>query len=238
MEEQGSEVAEHGEHGLLRMFRKEICNIPLLSRQEEYILAKRAQSGDLEAINCLVESNLRFVIQTVFKFWYPGLPLMDLIAEGCTGMMKAAKTYDPDRGFRFLTYAEYGIRSRVWAGIKSHYRHNHDSLDAPAFEDGEEITCGDLIASDDPGADQNYFAMQIGNLLNRLSEREKKVIELRFWHDKTLEEIGDVLGLTSNRIRQIEGRALRRLRLSICEECSASEREFILTGNHSQVGSY
>lgn len=235
MKEQLSDLTEHR---LLRMFKKDISNIPLLSMQEEYIVAKRAQANELEAINCLVESNLRFVIQTVFKFWHPGLPLMDLISEGCIGMIRATKTYDPERGFRFLTYAELGIKRGVWAAINNHYLHNHDSLDDPAFGDELEITKKDLIASDDPGADQNYFALQIGNLLNRLPERDKKVIELRFWHDKTLEEIGDIIGLTKDRVRQIEGRALRRLRLSIYEDYSGPERESLAKGESTPLNSF
>lgn len=235
MEEQESNFSERR---LLKMFKKDVCNNPILSKEEEYILAKKAQSDDQEAINLLIESNLRFVVHTVFKFWYPGLPLMDLIAEGCLGMIRATKKYDPERGFRFITYAEYWISQRVRAEIKCHRRNNHDSLDVPVYYDHEEMTYADSLVSDCPGADQNCFGIDIRNLLDRLTEREKKVIDLRFWHDKTLEEVGDIIGLSENRIRQIEGRALRRLRLSIYEECSENEREALLNGNYFQFKSF
>jgi len=210
-----------GEKELLRMFQKDIERIPLLTREEEAETARQARAGDQAAADLLVESNLRFVLKVVFRFWYPGLPLMDLIAEGCRGVIVAVQTFDPEKGFRFLSYAEPAIRHRVHEAIRLHYRHQHYSLDEPAYDEGKETTLKDLLASDDPGADVSAYGLQVRRMLAELDDRARVIIVLRFWHDLTLEEIGLQLGLERERIRQIEARSLRKMRWSFRDSFGA-----------------
>lgn len=207
-----------GERSLVEMFRKEINKIPLISREEEYILAKQAQAGNHEAINRLIESNLRFAMMIAFRYWNPKLPLMDIISEAYMGLLKAVKGFDPDKGFRFTTYAESAIRQRIVIGILDHKKHTHDSLNEPVYKEENDdcTTLQDLLISEEPCADEKcFYDVDVKNLLQCLTVKEREVIESKFWHDKTLEEIGSVIGLSAERVRQIETKALIKLRQAI-----------------------
>ncbi|TVL97889.1 MAG: hypothetical protein CV087_21890 [Candidatus Brocadia sp. WS118] len=206
-----------GERGLLRMFLKDVEGIQMFTQEEEMSVARRAWVGDEAPRNHLVESNLRFVIKVVFQYWSPGLPLMDMISEGCFGLVKAAKTFDPDKGFRFLTYAGYAIAQGVIKVIQDHKQYEHDSLDEPIYDDGSEISHGDVLASKDQQGDETAFYNQIRGLLGHLNDRERMIITLRFWHGLTLEEIGSRVNVTKETVRKIEARALRKLRWAIDE---------------------
>jgi len=211
------------ENDLLELLCKDIGVIPILSREEEYEIAKDAQRGDRQAINRLAEANIRFVIKTAFKYWKPGLPLMDKISEGCLGLMRAIETFNPDLGFRLLTYAEQQIKWHIINVIKDSRKHGLDSLDMPVYED-DDVTLKDLLVSEEPSSDEKCFYSETGSrvqdLLNFLNDRERKVIELRFWHDKTLREIGSIINLSDERIRQIEARALNKLKWMIRRQYS------------------
>ena len=206
-----------GECGLLRMFQKDVEKIPVLTRDEELIIARRSRMGDESSRNKLIESNLRFVLKVVYQYWSPGLPLMDMISEGCQGLMRAAKTFDPDKGFRFLTYAGDAISHSVIAAIKNHKRYNHDSLDELIYEDGSETTQKGLLVSEDIGGEKAVVCDQVCSLLGILSERERTVVNLRFWQYLTLDEVGLRINLGKERVRQIETKALRKLRWAIDE---------------------
>jgi RNA polymerase primary sigma factor len=203
---------------LFKIFQKEIAGIPILKREEERIISERARIGNEDAKNRLVESNLKFVIQTAFKYWRkhwsPGLPLMDMISEGCIGLIEAIKIYDPDMGFRVLTLAERRIRWRIIKFIDDYKKHECISLDEPINEEGD--TFKDMLPSGGPRADELIFIEQIQiiieNLLNSLNERERIIVRSRFWKDLTLEQTGEKLGLKGERIRQIEAKALYKLR--------------------------
>lgn len=97
----------------MRLYLKEISRIPLLSVEEEKELGYRAQAGDKEALQKLIESNLRFVIKIAKKYRASGLPFLDLINEGNVGLMEAARRFDPDRGVRFTSYAVWWIRQAI-----------------------------------------------------------------------------------------------------------------------------
>lgn len=209
MEEKG---VVSNERDLLRLFVMDMKKFPVLTREEEVLLARQARAGDKAAANRLVESSLRFVLRIVFKYRRPGFPMMDLVSQGCMGAMRATKTFDPDTGFRFVTYAGHWIKQFVQRAMMEYARHQHHSLDDPAFGDDEDTTFKDLLVSGEPGAEVMTSDRQVTRMLSVLSEREKTVITLRFWHDLSLEEVGDRIGLTKDRVRQIESRSLRKMR--------------------------
>lgn len=204
-----------GERGLLRMFLKDVESIQMLTQEEEISIARRSRTGDVTARNRLVESNLRFVLKVVFQYWSPGLPLMDMISEGCQGLIKAAKTFDHDRGFRFLTYANNSIVQSVIRAIKDHQKYGYDSLNTTAYDAGPEVTQEELLESEDPQSDETAFLDQIRDMLNRLNDRERMVITLRFWDGLTLDEVGMRIKLGKEQVRRIEAKALRKLRWAI-----------------------
>lgn len=217
-----------GERGLLRMFLKDVEEMQMLTQEEEINVARRSRTGDDAARNCLIASNLRFVIEVVFQYWSPGLPLMDMLSEGCLGLIEAAKTFDPDKGFRFLTYAGNSIVQGVIKAIQDHKRYGHDSLDELIYGNESEMTQGDILISEDPQSEETAFYRQVCDLLNRLSARERMVITLRFWHDLTLDEVSLRINLGKERVRQIEVKALRKLRWAI-------ERTVIGHGSHADT---
>lgn len=257
----------------IKSYLRSIGNHPRLSFEEEKELSQRALSGDKDAINTLVESNLLLVVSIAKKYYGCGLPLLDLIQEGNIGLLTAARKYDGEKGFRFSTYATYWIRQSISRAlgesartiripanmisllnkvknattnlIQTLGRQPTDveiaeyldeeldkvqtvldisqvttSLDLPVDEDGE--TCmGDLIADTGSGnmldnliEEANCAIVQ--NVLSTLSNREAEILRMRFGIDRpapmTLEEIGKHYDLSRERIRQIENKALRKLR--------------------------
>lgn len=204
-----------GERGLLRMFMKDVERIQMLTPEEEINVARRSRAGDEAARNCLVESNLRFVLKVVCRHWSPGLPIMDMVSEGCYGLMRAAKTFNPDMGYRFLTYAGNAIAQAVIRAIENHKRHGYESLDECIYGDESEVSQGDVLESDDPQSDETAFLNQVRDKLNLLDDRERMIITLRFWHNLTLEEVGKRIHVTKGTVGKIEVRALRKLRWAI-----------------------
>jgi RNA polymerase primary sigma factor len=260
----------------LKLYLKEIGSVPLLSAEEEIRLAKRVKKGDEEALRELVEANLRFVVSIAKRYANIGLPLADLINEGNMGLMKAARRFDCDRGFRFISYAVWWIRQSIMQAITEQSKvvrlpankagdlcrvekafgelsqrlgrsptvaevasglgmdigeieeilkvsKNCLSLETPIGDEGES-TLIDLIADDGYQAfarDMKARALreEIEGVLKTLSFREERIIKLRFGLEDgeplTLEEIGRRLGLTKERVRQIEDKAIKRLRRTL-----------------------
>lgn len=209
-----------GEKRLLKMFLKDIGKIPLLSVEEEKALALRAREGDGVAINRLVEANLRFVVKEALRIWRPGRPLMDMISEGCLGLVRAVRSHDPSKGYRFITYASYGVFHGILRAIADHKKVRDLSLEEPIYGDDEKgETLKDCITYEEPIVDPEALALQndVSGLLDGLTDKEKRVIKLRFWHEKTLDEVGSRCGLHKESVRQIEARALRKMRWTVME---------------------
>jgi RNA polymerase primary sigma factor len=257
----------------LRLYLREIAQIPLLSASEELALAQRVERGARDARNHLIEANLRLVVNIAKRYVGQGLPLEDLVGEGNIGLIRAVVKFDPNKGFRFSTYATWWIKQAITRSILEGTRtvrlpvyimeevmrvkrmtrmlyqelgreptlaeigerlgvtaervaelhiwaEKVFSLDAP-LTDEEENSLADVIedkSSEGPSesADREMLREEVRRALNGLTLRERQVIELRFGliddHDCTLEEVGRRLNVTRERVRQIEERAIRKLR--------------------------
>ena len=257
----------------VRMYLKEIGNVPLLSGEEEVELAKRVEQGDEEAKKKLTEANLRLVVSIAKKYVGRGMPFLDLIQEGNMGLMKAVDKFDYTKGYKFSTYATWWIRQAITRGIADTGRtirvpvhmvetinktlrmtrtllqelgreptpeevaarlnvpvarvrevlkisRDPVSLDTPISEE-DDSHLGDFIEDDTAlsPSDSAAFSMlreELKSALESLTDRERQVIELRFGlldgRARTLEEVGKEFNVTRERIRQIEAKALRKLR--------------------------
>ena len=257
----------------VRSYLHEIGKIPLLTAEEEIILAKRMEKGDKEAAQLLITANLRLVVSVAKKYAKHGLELLDLIQEGNLGLMKAVEKFDYKRGFKFSTYATWWIRQAITRAIADQARtiripvhmietinkynkvnailtaklgrkptdeeiaaemgiephkiteivkinQNPSSLSTPIGEE-KDNQLQDMIPdtsslSPEETATSEYLRDQIGEVLDELQDREKRVLALRFGLEdginRTLEEVGKEFGVTRERIRQIEAKALRKLK--------------------------
>jgi RNA polymerase primary sigma factor len=266
-------AAEYNLDDPVRMYLKEIGQIPLLSPEEEQELAQRVSEGDQQAKNKLTEANLRLVVSIAKKYSGRGLHILDLIQEGNTGLIRAVDKFDYTKGNKFSTYATWWIRQAITRAIADQARtirvpvHMVEvinkatrcnrklvqelgreptleeiadelnlpiekiieanrtaadtlSLDTPVGDE-EDTTIGSFVEDDNtPGpADATSNALlaeALSEILNTLTEREADVLRLRFgMYDgktHTLEEVGQIFGVTRERIRQIENKAIRKLR--------------------------
>ena len=260
----------------VRMYLREIGKIPLLEQEEEQELAKRAVEGDKKAKDKLAEANMRLVVSIAKRYGGRGLDFLDLIQEGNTGLLRAVEKFDPDKGFKFSTYATWWIRQAITRAIADQARtiripvhmvetinkvlrttrrltqelnreptneeiaqamgmdpdkieyvmrikQDIASLDASVGRDGddEESVLGDFVEDSERDSPEDATANQIlkeqiAEILTTLSEREQKIIRLRFGigggRSHTLEEVGNEFSVTRERIRQIEAKALSKLR--------------------------
>jgi RNA polymerase primary sigma factor len=260
----------------VRLHLREIGKIPLLSAEEELALAQRVVNGDKRAKDKMAEANMRLVVSIAKRYSGRGLDFLDLIQEGHTGLLRAVEKFDPDKGFKFSTYATWWIRQAITRAIADQARtiripvhmvetinkllrtqrrmtqelnreptieelakelemepekveyvikikQDISSLDAGVGRDGEDedSVLGDFIEDEDSATPEESAANQllkeqVQSVLGTLSEREQKIIKMRFGLENgkshTLEEVGQEFAVTRERIRQIEAKALAKLR--------------------------
>lgn len=258
----------------VRLYLREIGKIPLLTAAEELALAQKVVSGDKKAKDKMAEANMRLVVSIAKRYVGRGLDLLDLIQEGNTGLLRAVEKFDPDKGFKFSTYATWWIRQAITRAIADQARtiripvhmvetinkllrtqrrltqdlnreptneeiademeldvekvehimkikQDISSLDASVRDDEEDSVLGDFIEDEDTvtpeeSATGQLLKEQVKDLLGSLSEREQKILRLRFGledgKNHTLEEVGQEFSVTRERIRQIEAKALAKLK--------------------------
>ena len=260
----------------VRLYLREIGKIPLLSAEEEMDLARRIVEGDKKAKDKMAEANMRLVVSIAKRYSGRGLDFLDLIQEGNTGLLRAVEKFDPDKGFKFSTYATWWIRQAITRAIADQARtiripvhmvetinkllrtqrrmtqelnreptieelskeldmepekieyvikikQDISSLDAGVGRDGEDddsvlqdfIVDEDTVSPEDSASNQ-LLKEQVQEILSSLSDREQKIVRMRFGLDNgknhTLEEVGQEFAVTRERIRQIEAKALAKLR--------------------------
>ncbi len=257
----------------VKLYLKEIGNVPLLDPVREAELAQRMGQGDERAKNELVNSNLRLVVSIAKRYVGKGLFFLDLIQEGNLGLMKAVSKFDYTKGYKFSTYATWWIRQAITRAIADQARtiripvhmteqihkvtkaqrqlvqekgrdvsaaeiaretdmsadkvreimkiaQDPISLETPVGEE-EDSHIGDFIEDQESPAPAEFASLellreQINEVLKTLTPREEQVLRMRFGladgRQRTLEEVGQEFNITRERIRQIEAKALRKLR--------------------------
>ena len=276
---------ELGTDDSIRLYLREIGRIPLLTADEEIDLARRIAKGGYDGIVAkrkLVQANLRLVVSIAKKYLNRGLPFLDLIQEGNLGLIRAAEKFDPERGYKFSTYATWWIRQGITRALADKSRtirvpvhmvetinkfkkitrelsqglnrrptenelaaaldvsiskvkeivsanRTPVSLETPLGRE-EDSRLGDFIAGDeldqpDSLATDELLRNDIEGVLNSLLPREREVVRLRYGLDdgreRALEEVGQLFGITRERVRQIEFKAMRKLRQP--ERCTKLE---------------
>lgn len=270
-------VAERGmrSEDSVQLYLRDIGRVKLLSAKEEIELARRVCKGDQLAKKRLVQANLRLVVSVAKKYQNRGLPFLDLIQEGNLGLIRASEKFDPERGYKFSTYATWWIRQGITRALADKSRtirvpvhmvetinnlrkttrklsqelgrrptmedlaksmncsitkikevlaanRTPMSLDSP-FGEEEDNSLADIVQDESSSppeecATSTLLALDIRGVLSTLTAREREIIILRFGlkdgKQRTLEQVGKLVGITRERTRQIELKALRALRSS------------------------
>jgi RNA polymerase primary sigma factor len=237
------QVASEDDASALAAYLREIAKLPRLTAEEERALGLRIQQDrDETAIARLVEANLRFVVSYAKRYRGHGVSLLDLIHEGNLGLIEAARRFDPSRNVKFITYGVWWVRQAMMHVLADqtrafsfppklfatlHHGPEDISLSEPVARgraDGRgELEFGDLLAQDGVPAIEDELIHQadlddLAAALLDLDGNEREVVRLRFGLEddepRTLQEIGDRLHLSRERVRQIESRAKEKLRRS------------------------
>ena len=194
-----------------------------LTKKEEFELSDKIKKGDKEALQKLVNANLRFVVTIAKQYRNTGVCFSDIISEGNIGLIKAANKFDKSKGVKFISYAVWWIRSSINEYINSLNKYNIVSGDDTYLNNSinaEYEYNANLINSEfeDEISDKQSRNTSIDDLLQSLETREKKILALYFGlygnNECTLDEIGQEMKLTKERVRQIKDKAMVKLKCS------------------------
>jgi RNA polymerase nonessential primary-like sigma factor len=267
----GADASPLSPYDAKRLYLNEVGTSVLLTAEEEVAIARRIRQGDEAARRRMIESNLRLVVKLARRYIDRGLPLLDLIEEGNLGLIHAVRKFDPERGFRFSTYATWWIRQTIERAIMNqtrtvrlpihvikdinsclraarHLRQSNGSppaaSDIAAYLDREpgeverlialheRVSIGSSSFDDEPGTldmladgpegeppqcvQQEHVTAIVDEWLLKLDDKQRAVVEQRFGlhgcRRLTLEEIGQEIGVTRERVRQIQLEALNNLK--------------------------
>jgi RNA polymerase primary sigma factor len=206
----------------------EIGREVLLTSEEEKNLSDRIKTGDMAAVNRLVEANLRFVVKIATQYRGQGLSLDDLVSEGNMGLMRAALKFDADRGTRFVNYAVAFVRQQIERALKAETAEQRvenardgqsRSVDAPLGGRSNMSLLSVLADGNSPLADERTYQSSVERAveyaLQCLNERESRVVNAWFGIGQerlTMQEIADDMHLRRERVRQIRNQAVRKLK--------------------------
>jgi RNA polymerase primary sigma factor len=278
----------------VRLYLREIGKIPLLNAEEELALAQRVVAGEKKAKDKMAEANMRLVVSIAKRYSGRGLDFLDLIQEGNTGLLRAVEKFDPDKGFKFSTYATWWIRQAITRAIADQARviripvhmvetinkllrtqrrmtqelnreptieelakelemepekveyvikikQDIQSLDAGVGRDGEDedSVLQDFIedeesATPEESATTQLLKEQVQSVLSTLSDREQKIVRMRFGLDNgkshTLEEVGQEFAVTREKTARIPevGQSINSACRRTSSSCSCSQARSLL----------
>ena len=196
-----------------------------LSNEEERDLGLRIQNGDKQALNILVEHNLRFVVNIAKGYRERGVPFADLISEGNLGLIHAANKFDPNKNIRFISYAVWWIRCYINDSIEEQMTNSEVSTDEyENYQYHEDFINENFEENLNNLNDRNST---IADLLICLKDRERRIIQMSFGlngeKEMTLDEISKVTDLSMERVRKIKDDAIMKLK---CEVLSRPSNDF------------
>jgi RNA polymerase primary sigma factor len=264
----------------IKLYLKDIRDLPLLTAEEEKEIARGVKKGSKKARQKMIKSNLRLVINIAKKYSYLGVPMLDLIEEGNLGLMKAVSKFDPEKGYRFSTYAAWWIKQFITRAVANqgktvripvyvmemlmrfhkvkkhlqqklkknpqisdiarkmkmpvtrvrqlnHMASNIASLNAPIGESGDsefmDLIEDESIVNSVDELSKFLLHERIEGLLEKMTDREKKILTLRFGLgadevSHTLRDTAKHFGITRERVRQIEAACMLKLRKMMEEQ--------------------
>lgn len=218
-------------HWVLRLFPRERVDyingtdvLPApLSAEQERIMLERLRDGDGTAADTLITHNLRLVVYIARKFESSGVGIEDLISIGTIGLIKAVRTFCPDRQIKLATYSSRCIENEILMYLrKNSQKRSEISIDEPLNVDwdGNELLLSDILGSDPDVVHRDLEAQaerqQLLTCVAKLPPRERRIMELRFGiyghREHTQKEVADKLGISQSYISRLEKRIIRRLR--------------------------
>lgn len=202
---------------------------PPLSKEEEDKCFNMIAQGDEEARNILIVHNLRLVVYIAKKFENSGVPIEDLVSIGTIGLIKAVKTFCPDKKIKLATYASRCIENEVLMHLRKISNSKTEiSIDEPLNVDwdGNELLLSDILSTTEDsvccGIESDDEIRVLLKCVDRLSERDKKIVYLRFGirsgKEFTQKEVADILGISQSYISRIEKRIIEQLKFEILKE--------------------